>query len=241
MDLKSTELETIRNAFNVCRIAGIDAVMITENQIRGVSPTRKMALLSPLELSIDPTVKLGVGRINELEKRLGIFNIPPTGDLKVTDSNEVSVLTLQAGKSKVQFRCTAEKLITYPKENEDTAVAVVTATKAEVQQISRAVKTLGAETLTLAIGRDSSVRFECSSTTNESFVTSLEASATFEDDPQAFVHIYEGDRFATVLDAAARDLEEVVLVLGEFGSLTLTVKGCTLVAMPNVNQEDDDD
>jgi hypothetical protein len=241
MNLTNNDVEQLRAAFQICRVAGIDAVVVTDNQIRGVTPSTKMAVISPASFSFDSTIKLGIGRIGEFEKRLNIFAGAVEGEGKLNDANEVSVITLGAGRSKVQFRCTSERLIKYPKANDDDVVATITAKKSEVQQVSRAVKTLGAEQLTLAIGRDGAVKFECSSPTNEAFATEFDTKAEFESDPQGIVHIYEGDRFATVLDAAARDAEEVTMVLGELGSLTISIKGHTVVALPEANQENDDE
>lgn len=241
MKMTVADVDQLRSAFAVCRIAGIDATVITENQVRGVSPTSKMAVISPVKLSFDSELRIGIGRIAEFEKRLAIFGDGVEIEGKVNENNDVSVLTLSAGRSKVQFRCTSSKMIKYPKSNDDEPVCTITASKAEIQQIARAVKTLGAEHLTLAIARDGSVKFECSSPTNEAFSADISKSAEFENDPQGIVHIYEGDRFATVLDSAARDADEVSLVLGEFGSLTLMIKGHMLVALPNANQEDDDE
>lgn len=241
MKLSTDDVEKIRGALAVCRAGSVDAVVITDNKIRGVAPSSKLAIISSLHLSIDPTIKIGIGRLAEFEKRLSIFGGNVTIEGKTNDNNEAIVLTLAAGKSKVQFRCTAERLIKYPKENADEPVAIVKANKGEVAEISRAIKSLGAETFTIAVGRDGSVKVECSSPTNEAFATQLQLDAEFENDPQSLVNIYEGDRLATILDAAARDTDEVVLVIGELGSITLQLKGHELVALPNVNQEDDDE
>jgi len=241
MNLTNNDIEQLRTAFQICRVAGIDAVVVTDNQIRGVTASTKMAVISPASFSFDPEAKIGIGRIGEFEKRLNIFAGAVEGEAKLNDSNEASVITLGAGRSKVQFRCTSERLIKYPKSNEDEVVVTVTGKKTEIQQVARAVKTLGAEQLTLAVTRAGGVKFECSSPTNEAFATELEATAEFENDPQGIVHIYEGDRLATVLEAAARDAEEVTIVVGEFGSLTISIKGHTVVALPDANQEDDDE
>ncbi len=241
MKMTIDDIEQLRSAFAVCRIAGIDAVVVTDNRIAGVASSNKMALISNLNFSFDPTLKIGIGRVAELEKRLSIFTSTPDIEMTVNDRNEASLLTISSGKSKIQFRCTAERLVKYPKSNEDEDLCVIKISKAEVSQITRAVKTLGAEALTLAIGRDNSVKVECLSPTNESFATLLEASSDFIDAPQAIVNSYEGDRFTTVLDAASRDSESLDLVIGAFGSITISMKGHTLIAMPNVNQEDDDE
>lgn len=241
MNLTTSDIEAIRSALAVAKTAGIDAVVIHEAQVRGITPSSKMAIISPINLTIDDKVKLGIGRIGELEKRLQIFSGEITGECKLNDKMEVTVLNLAAGRSKVQFRCTAERLIKYPKAIEDPAVATIKANKAEVAQIARAVKTLAAENFTIAVGRDGAVKIECSSPTNEVFSTQLTLDAEFADAAQGIVNIYEGDRLATVLDAAARDSDETELVIGELGSITLLLKGSVIVALPDANKEGDDD
>jgi hypothetical protein len=241
MRMTSEDIEQLRRAFSVCRIAGIDSVVVTENMVRGMTPTTKMAIITPVKLTVDPSTKIGIGRIGEFEKRVNIFDGLIEVEAKVSDTKDVSLLTLSAGKSKIQFRCTSEKLIKYPKRNEDPELCVIRASKKELAQVAKAVKTLGAPTLTLAIGRDGGVRFECSSPTNETFITSLDEDAVFENDPQAIVHTYEGDGLAVVLDHAAREQDTVAFVLGEYGSLTLIIGGHTIIASPEANQEDDDE
>lgn len=242
MKMTADDVLKIKSAIAIARIAGIDAIVITNNIVAGLLPSTKLALISTMKFSFDPALKIGIGRIAELEKRLSIFGSTELEiEGKGTDAGEISVLNISAGKSKVQFRCTSERMIKYPKGNDDPAIAVVTGTKAEIQQIARAAKTLGAETITLAIGRTAAVKFECSSPTNEMFSTELAAAAVFENDQQAIVHIYEADRLAAVLDAAVRDADELSIVVGEFGSLTIAIKGHTLIAMPEANMESDDE
>lgn len=241
MKMEPSEVHQLRTAFSICRIAGIDSVVVTDNQVRGVSPSSKMAILSPLDMSFDKDIKIGFGRLSEFEKRLSIFSTETLIDCKVNDKNEVSLMTLSSSKAKVQFRCTSEHLIKYPKSNDDDLMVTVVATKDEITQLSRAVKMLGAPTLTISISRDLSVKFECSSETNEVFTSSLTNDAVFEDISEPVLFVYEGDKFATVLDAAAKDVDEVILSIGAFGSLMLTIKGITILALPESNQETDDE
>ena len=241
MKLTESDVAQLRAAFSSARIAGVESVFITENLVRGITLNTRSAIITPVKLSIDSAVKIGVGRMAELEKRLNIFGTEATAELKLNDKNEVTVLDIRSGKSKIEFRCTSERMIKYPKTLEDTELCKLKITKDEASQISRAIKSLSAQSITLAIGRDSGVSFECSSDTNEAFSVEIEAKAIFENPAAAAVHIYDGDRFSTVLDAAARDADAVV-TLGElFGSLTFDVKGHTLILMPIADHEGDDD
>lgn len=241
MKLTASDVKTLRQSFQVCRTVSIDSVVITDGQIRGVSLTGKTAIISPIELSIDKEVKIGISRLAELEKRLSIFEGEIGADAKMNEHNEVSVLTLSSGRSKLQFRCTSEKMIRYPKQNEDTTVVSVKLKKSEVQMISKAVRSLGAETMILAIQRSGEVKVECYSPTREVFETFLDNQAEFEEANSAFVNIYEGDKFVSILEASAKSDDEVQVFIGEFGSATVLVSGEVIIMTPQSNQEDDDE
>lgn len=242
MNLNHSDFETLRTMFAVCRIAGVDAVVISEGFARGLSSTGKIALLSPLTLSASETIPIGIGRIGELEKRLSIFGGEITGRCSLSaDGTTVSSIKIQSGRSSVDFRCTAAKLIPFAKSNADTEDVLIRASRAEISQLARAVKSLNPETLTIALSKSGEVRIECSSDTNERFDTVLTTSAEFLTNAQNLVNIYEADRLSSLLDAAARDADEVQIVLGAGGTLTLSVKGQILVVIPNANMEDDDE
>jgi hypothetical protein len=241
MKLSPSDLAELKTSFNACRIAGIDSVMITDNQIRGISANSKMAIISPIKISIDSTIKIGISRLSELEKRLSVFSDEAYIDGTLNKNNEVLVLTMKLGKSSLQFRCTAESMIKYPKENEDTEDCSIVLNKTEVSQITKAVKTLGAEMLTIAIARDGSVSIQCTSPANETFCTTLDSNAEFVQEVHSVVQMYDADKLTSVLDAATRDLDEIPLIIGEYGSLTFMFKTHVLIAMPATNQENDDE
>lgn len=241
MKMLSADIDQLKNVITACRIADIDSVMITDNKVRGVSSTGKMAILTEVPFTFDPSIKLGIGRLSEFEKRLSIFATETIIEGKLNEKNEASLLTIASGKSKVQFRCTSERFIKYPKANEDPPACVVSATKAEINQLARAAKTLGAETLTMAIDKLGNVKFECSSPANETFISEINSKAEFVNDTESCVNIYSGSLMASVLDAAVRDCDSLGIVVGEYGSLTIQLKGLTILAMPESNQEEDDE
>lgn len=241
MKMTKADVDQLKIAIAVCRIADIDSVMITDNKIRGVAASGKMAILSKAVFTFDPTIKLGIGRLSEFEKRLSIFANETTIEGRLNETDEVSLLTIASGKSKVQFRCTSERFIKYPKSNDDAEKCVVNVSKVEINQIARAAKTLAAETLTLAVDKLGNVKFECSSPTNETFISEINSKAEFVNDAESCVHIYSGSLLASVLDAAARDIDDLNIIVGEFGSITVSLKGHTILAMPETNQENDDE
>lgn len=242
MKLTTDDVELLRGALTVCRIIGVDAIVINEGQIRGCTPSMKGAILTKTAIKVDPTLNLGLSRLSELEKRLSIFSGPVTIEGKMSDNGvDVSQLTLASSGSKVQFRCTKSTLIKYPKANNDEQALTVVMTKAEANQLTRALKSLKSETAVLKVGRDGVAGFEAIDSTNDRFSMDLEKQVDFENEPAPTVLTYEADRFATIIDSAAHDADEIHLRIGEFGSITLVVKGHTVLIMPHVTGEEEDD
>jgi hypothetical protein len=241
MNLTNNDLNILRESFAVCRLLGVDAVVVTEGKIRGISQDSKAAILTDAQFSFDSSIKIGIGRIPELEKRLNIFSTAAVADAKVNDNNDVVMLKIKGGKAAVEFRCTAPKLIRYPKENADTASCTIKLTKDEVQQIVRGIRSMAAETSTVAVTRAGVVKVECASPTNEAFEIELDAAADFENDQQGIVHIYSAPRLANILDAAIKSYDEVALQIGEYGSITSVINGYQLVMNAEADHEGDDD
>lgn len=241
MKLTHEDLIRIRTAFAAARSAGVEAVMISEKKIRGISPTGKAAIIA--DIGIDTGIaKIGIGKIAELEKRLAIFSTEMTAECTVNANNDCSLLAIKAGRSSIQFKCTSEKFIKYPKSITDPATATLILTKAEVQQIIKAIRTLGAEILTIQIKKsDLSVHVECTSMTHETYKTDIESEAAFEDEAQNIVQTYDGNCISQVLDAASRDSDVIGLILGEGGSLTTMIGNHTMIIMPEANNEGEDE
>ena len=241
MKLTHEDLLRIRAAFSACRSGGIESVVISEGQVRGISPAGKAAIISRIGVNTGDA-KIGIGRISDLEKRLSVFPGEVIAEGAVNQNNDCSLLMIKTGKSSIQFRCTAEKFIKYPKSMSDDVVCSFAISKAEVQQLGRAVRTLGAEIITFQFKKnDQSIHIECTSPTNETYKTVLEGTAEFDGEAQNIVHVYEGNCLSQLLDAAAKDVDQVDVVLGEAGSLTTILSGHTMIMMPEANNEGEDD
>lgn len=238
MRLSSTEqLDTLKTVLAISRHLNIDALVITAGRVGGASADRQVAIISDVNLGIKPEIKLGIGRIGELEKRLALFGAEVAIDGKVNDNHDVVMLTLAEGRSKMQYRCTAEKLIKYPKQNEDPPAIVVTLTKGEAVQLVKAIKTLGAETAVLKVARDCTTGFESSDATNEQFALNLETKADFVGDADATVVTYKASNFTSMVELVGRSADKVELIIGEGGSITAVVGGFSVVMMPFVSED----
>jgi hypothetical protein len=239
MFLPKAEVEKLRDIISICRQVGIEVVVVDGKQVLGANEARNLAIISETDISFQDGVKLGIGRVSELDKRLNLF-AEAEATLKVSEKGEISVITFSAGKSKAQFRCTSLALLErrYPKENADQPLAVVGLNKAEVAQFYRAVKTFGAASVVLRVDRTGGSYLECSDqAVGDRFTMDLEKSSQFLDEAEPFVFTYVAPNFCQLVDMAAKDSEEVDLVIGQAGSLTALVKGHTFVASPLINEE----
>jgi hypothetical protein len=237
MNFTGTDVEKLRAILTLCKTVGVDSCVLSDGKVMGMSTSRKLAIISESGLTIDPEVAVGIGRLSELEKRFGIFGDDVGIVGEIGKGGEVSRLTLQAGRSKAQFRCTATSLIKYPKENADTPFAVVSLSKAEVAQLVRGVRTFGAENIIFKISAKGDVHIEFVDSTNDHFATGTEKSAEFIGEAEAVLFTYTSSYLTTIMDVGTRDADSIDLVFGQAGSITALVRGLTLLIMPNINED----
>lgn len=233
-----TDIVELKSILSACKLVGVDGVVIHEGLARGAPPSLNSAILTEAKLSISPDLRIGIGRVSELEKRLNIFSGPVEIEGKANDKGDVSMLTISSGKTKVQFRCTSASLMTYPKVNEDQPIAMITFNKNEVQQLNKAVKTMAATDIVIQISRAGVVKLECSDATNDRFDIELGQEVEFVEDADSVVQTYVASILVDVLDAACKNLEEITILLGEAGSITATANGHTLLVLPQINGEE---
>ena len=238
MKLTPKDIEILKSILAACKVIGVDGVVIHEGMARGAKPSLDAAILSVANLSISEALRIGIGRVAELEKRLGIFSGELEVEGKISEAGDVSLLTMSSGKTKMQFRCTSAALMKYPKSNDDQPVGIITLNRAEVSQLSKAAKTLSAETLVLQVARTGIVRLECVDSSNDRFDIELAKPIEFVEEAESVVQTYLAGLLVDVLDAGAKDAEEVTFVLGEAGSITATAKGHTLLVMPQITGDD---
>lgn len=238
MTFTEADVEKLRAILTLCKTVGIDSCVISKGKVMGMSSSRKMAIISMTDMSIPPDrADIGIGRLVELEKRLGIFSETVSITGEVGKSGEISRLTLQSGRSKAQFRCTATSLIKHPKENADAPFAVVSMSKAEVAQFVKGARTFGAENILFKISAKGEVHIECVDSANDQFTSTTEKPAEFIDEPEATLFTYTASYLTTVMDVATKDADSIDLVFGQSGSITALVRGYTLLIMPNINED----
>jgi len=222
-----------------CKLADIDLAVISEGKIRGLSESRNAAIISELELSIDPAIQLGITRLSELSKRLELFGEDVLIEGELTGENKVRKLSIRGKSGKIEFRCTDVAMLDkkYPKANNDTPATVVTLQKPEVALIAKGVKTLGAEQLTIQIKRDGAIHIESVDTSSDRFETDLSTPAEFIDDAYPSVFNYNTTNsgvFLSLLEHSVREADSTQLVVMRSGNVGIKAYGHDIIAIPRI-------
>lgn len=238
MNFSPKDAEILRSILTLCKTVGVDSIVLSGGKVMGAAASKKLAIIADAGLEqLGCDTPVGIGRLAELEKRLSIFGDGASISGETGKSGEMMRLTLSSGRSKAQFRCTATSMIKHPKENADVPLVVATMTKAEVQQLVKAAKTFGAETIIFKISSAGDVHIECVDSTNDQFTTGTEKQAEFIDEADNVLFTYLASYLTTVLDVGTRDADSIDLVFGHAGSITASVRGYSLMIMPNINED----
>ncbi|MBT9138803.1 MAG: hypothetical protein DDT31_01380 [Syntrophomonadaceae bacterium] len=238
MNFSPKDVETLRSILTLCKTVGVDSIVLSGGKVMGAAASKKLAIITDTCFEqLGVITPVGIGRLAELERRLTIFNDSVSISGETGKSGEMTRLTLSSGRSKAQFRCTATSMIKHPKENTDVPLVVVTMTKAEVQQLVKAVKTFTAETIIFKISPAGDVHIECVDSTNDQFTTGTEKAAEFIDETTSAFFTYLASYLTTVLDVGTREADSIDLIFGHAGSITALVKGYLLMIMPNINED----
>lgn len=240
MKLNLESVNALAALLTTCRVVGIEAAVLSENKFRGINAGKSICILADAPIGIDENTTLGIGRVNELFKRLDLFSGNINVETKVNNRNEVSQLTISSGKSKADFRCTSEKIIRYPKSNEDGAIAAVSLSRVEVETIAKAANAMGALHVVIQCGRNGQVKVECvEDSTNDTFALDIETEANFVNDASSFVLRFLVKDFVGAVGLASKTDEIVNITFGSV-SATLVANKHTLVMLSQLTGDEDE-
>lgn len=243
MKLTSTDVQKLRAGLAAARLAGVANVVITNGYIAGVHEGHIAAIYSPIELSIDREISFGIMKLSDFEKRLNLFGDDVLVEGEVADNKNVRKLNIRGKAGKIDFRCTSERLITYPKSNMDEPSIVLTLTKPEIALIARGAKTLGASHLTLQVKRDGTVHIECSDTNQDVFAADVAGVAEFVGDAHPYVNRFDATNngaFLPLLEHMVKDKDDATVYITQTGNISLKAFGHDVFAVPMAQHGDDE-
>jgi hypothetical protein len=244
MKLTPSDVLEVRKALLAARLAGVSNVVLTNGYVAGVHDAHVSAIFSPIKLSLDPAISIGIMKLADFEKRLTLFGEDVLVEGEVNDAKKARKLLIRGKTGKIEYRCTDERMITYPKTNADEPGIVVTLTKAEVALLSRGTKTLGGSELVLQIKRDGAVHLESHDTNQDRFELDAEARAVFVDEeaPYPYVNSFDASNngaFLPLIENMVKDNDTAELVVMRTGNISLKVYGHDVFAVPKAQHGDD--
>ena len=242
MKLTQSDNLKLRAALSACRLANIDLAVITEGKIRGMSDSRTAVIFSDIEMSFEEDVKWGITRLGELSKRLELFgdNILIEGELN--NDKKVKKISIKGDKAngKIDFRCTDIALLDrkYPKTHNEQEAVTITLKREDVSMLTKGVRTLGAERVTIQVKRDGQVHIESVDSSNDRFEFDLSTPAEFINEPTGYVSQYDTSKTGVLLDLLShlvRDNDEATITMNESGNLGLMINGYYILAIPCID------
>ena len=239
MNLPTTSIDQIRSSLLAAQLIEASLAVFSGGKIMGINDKGDAAIISEVT-GLSQELKMGIGRVDELMKRLAIISTNTEGELKLNDKGEAVLITLSSNRSKLQFRCSSLSMLEkkYPKENADTPEVVVTISKDEADFLLKGVRAFSAETVLVKISTGDEVQLECVDSNNDKLTQVAAAKAErVGDETGVIVFSYRADIFAKVLAEATRDGADAAIVIGTEGTATIEARGHALILMPRSTGE----
>lgn len=236
MKFSPDDIRALRTALATAKVAGLESAVITKGLIGGMHEKMSAVLFSPIKL-LETEYSMGMTRLPELEKRLALFGDDVLIEGELNDAGKMRILRMKGKAGKIEYRCTDERLIKYPKTNPDEPNIVVTISKPEIALLSKGVKLMGAAGLVFQIKRDGGIHLECQDESNDRFEMDLEMPAAFLNDETTYVNTFDlgtGSPFMPLLDHMAKESDKIEIVIMASGNVSTTVYGHTVFAVPHI-------
>lgn len=240
MKLSTESTFRLEQLISTATIAGIKKLVIETGKIRGIDEKQSVVIITDQQVPDLDGKQIGINRVDALFARLNL--VKSQGDLQVeaTQSSaaptDISLLDLQAGKTKAQFRCASVEAVKgVPKNVTDTLVWEIKVTSKMIPTLTQGVSAMGSEHITLASRDGTSVSFECVDTNKDVFTTDAEEPPAWvgQGAPStSFCQKYPAKTFISLLKEATKYADPLTLSLGEGGILSLKVNGFDFFIIP---------
>ena len=235
MKLSTKSVIQLEAILQTAVIGGIDALIFEDGAARGMNADKSFAMIANDNIPELPQ-KMGLSKISSLLSRMALFKSDMNIDVKESERGEISVIEISSGKNKVQFRCTSTILIKAPKSINDTLGCKVMLTKQESKTLLDAIRVMGAKTASLTIMKNGTTRFNLLDDSHNDFTLVLEQESVRED---TVVFPYKTDVLVSLIRNKS-ELNEIVLDIGEMGTIKTDINGYSVTVIPEISEDGDD-
>ena len=238
MQKLQTEIEVlVKNAIEIASVLGIETVVVDNFSLRGENKELGVCIIVPtkdLKMDFDA---LGIGRIVELKKRIGLLE-DGTIQYELNEKNEeekiVSTLKITQGRSKVSFRCHNPKKIEAPKAINDPIFYEMTLSDNDVNFLIKGVATMSSEAINFSTV-DGKVSVNLSDAQGDVLNHELESDLEVKDDSATDLSKrYKAKTLATIFRNYIKKDDNDILPISitRRGVMRLTIMGMFVYLFP---------
>ena len=241
MKISNTDLQNLHNLLVTCGVGGIDQVVLDDGWARGVNPDGTCLIVSNQQVPKFGEYKAGLSYIGKLRQRLELFapggQIPDDVSVSVVLSErvpEVTRLVLSRGRDKLEWNCSPASMIKAPKGVNDEAACIISINKQQLKLMLDGLRLIDVGRLVLSVRPDGTTTFQIAGSGENLVITNDTNAELVAELDQSMVHYYQPAGLAAVLRAVG---EEATLAVGLGGSITVIVRGHTLIVIPQAGAE----
>lgn len=233
MKLDTQIVEYIQNVVRVCRLVGIESVIIEEGLVRAIHPDRTVAIIHPNDVPDLPFKSIGLTRLATLQSRLDIVKSQPGYFVEVTTKpgiDYVIALQLIAKGIKVGYRCADPLRIEAKRKFNDGPQFRLTLSEHIVQMLSKGASAMDADKVTI-LSNDDGVSFELVDVNNDVFSQSFsqKAEVLVDDMESKFAHRYP----LKLLLSVFKDNPTASFEICGSGAIKILLGGITTYVLPH--------
>lgn len=239
MKLKAETIAALDTLIQTATLAGVDKLVITNGKIQGIDERKTVGLVTDKNVPDLDGKTLAINRIKQLLSRVNLAKAQGDVAIEATvaaNGTDISVLDLQAGKSKGQFRCASlEAVKGVPKGFSDPMVWEVKLSSKAIPLIAQAEASMTADGITLASKDGKLVTCELVDSNKDQMVFELDDEASWVGTGAAgtsFCNKYPSKALLALLREASKTQDPVVVTIGQGGLLIVNVNGFDFFTLP---------
>lgn len=238
MNLSSESAAIFDQLLATAQLADINKMIIAEGQIRAIDEKKQVVIITNTNVPDFNGLSVGLNRIPALVQRVNALKKLENFvlDVKASDKNptEVEMITVNAKKSKAQFRCASPEFIKgVPKGINDVWKYKIPVVADAVALLQQGIGMMSASTVKI-VGEGGTVKFEVADGTRDVFSHEFgEVVLGADDEPVAdtFTYEYPSKVFLSLMKRATAD-GATLMTIGEKGICQLTVNTFPVMVLP---------
>lgn len=238
MKLSPNLVEYIQSVVRVCRLVGIESVIIEQGLVRGTHGDRTVALIHSEDVPDLPFGAIGLTRLDVLQSRFDVIknvkNVSIEANLK-DNTNFIFSLTMKGQGIKIDYRCSDPSKIEARRSVKDAMIHRVQINPDLISMLTKGISAMNigsAQTpdVVSIISNSEGVSIELVDVSNDVFKYIFAPSVEMigQGATGKFAHRYPAKLLLTIL----KDNPEGSFEVGSMGLLKASVNGFNVVVVP---------